>query len=81
MDKKLYITDENGVEKEMEILLTNNYKRFCTELEEHDAVILDSNFNITEDNNGLFASATITLLEEAGINRKIVDFQSPPVVE
>ena len=27
------------------------------------------------------ASATITLLEEVGINRKIVDFQSPPVVE
>ncbi|MBQ2987003.1 MAG: sporulation protein YqfD [Tyzzerella sp.] len=67
--------------EEMETLLTNNYKRFCTELEEHDAVILDSNFNITEDNNGLFASATITLLEEVGINRKIVDFQSPPVVE
>lgn len=60
--------------EEMETLLTNNYKRFCKELEEQDAIILDSNFNIIEDKNGMNASATITLLEEVGINRKIVDF-------
>ena len=67
--------------EEMETLLTNNYERFCKELEEQDAVILDSNFNIIEKNDGMNASATITLLQEVGINRKIVDFQSPPVVE
>ena len=67
--------------EEMETLLTNNYKRFCKELEEQGAIILDSNFNIIEEKDGKKASATITLLEEVGINRKIVDFQSPPVVE
>ena len=65
----------------METLLTNNYKRFCKELEEQGSIILDSNFNIIEEKDGKKASATITLLEEVGINRKIVDFQSPPVVE
>lgn len=67
--------------EEIKTLLTHNYDRFCKELEAQDAVILDSNFNIIEDKDGMRASATITLIEEVGINRKIVDFQSPPVVE
>ena len=67
--------------EEMKTLLTHNYDRFCKELEEQDAVILDSNFNIIEDKDGMRASATITLIEEVGLNRKIVDFQLPPVVE
>ena len=67
--------------EEMKTLLIHNYDRFCKELQEQDAVILDSNFNIIEDKDGMRASATITLLEEVGVNRKIVDFQSPPVVE
>ena len=67
--------------EEMKTLLTHNYDRFCKELEEQDAVILDSNFNIIEDEDGMRASATITLIEEVGLNRKIVDFQLPPVVE
>lgn len=75
-----YVESEYKKE-EMKTLLTNNYERFCRELEEQDAVILDSNFNIIEEKDGMKASATITLLEEVGINRKIVDFQSPPVVE
>lgn len=75
------LTKSEYSQEEMETLLTNNYKRFCKELEEQGAVILDSNFNIIEDKDGMRASATITLLEEVGINRKIVDFQSPSVVE
>ena len=67
--------------EEMKTLLIHNYDRFCKELQEQDAVILDSNFNIIEDKDGMRASATITLFEEVGLNRKIVDFQSPPVVE
>lgn len=67
--------------KEMENLLNSHYKRFCTELEEQNATILDSNFSIIEETDGLRASATITVLEEVGINRKIVDFPEPPVVE
>lgn len=67
--------------EEMETLLNSNYERFCKELEENNATILDSNFSIIEENDGLKASATITLLEEVGINRKIVDFQSPTVVK
>ena len=75
-----YVKSEYSKE-EMETLLTNNYKRFCKELEEQGAIILDSNFNIIDEKDGMKASATMTLLEEVGINRKIVDFQSPPVVE
>ena len=67
--------------EQMETLLTSRYERFCRELEENNATILDSNFSIMEEKDGLRASATITLLEEVGINRKIVDFQSPSVVE
>ena len=67
--------------EEMETLLNSHYERFCKELEENHATILDSNFSIIEEHDGLRASATITLLEEVGINRKIVDFQSPTVVE
>jgi glutamine phosphoribosylpyrophosphate amidotransferase len=58
-----------------------NVKQIRKELEEQGAIILDSNFDIIEEKDGMKASATITLLEEVGINRKIVDFQSPPVVE
>ena len=67
--------------EQMETLLTSRYERFCRELEENNATILDSNFSIMEEKDGFRASATITLLEEVGINRKIVDFQSPSVVE
>lgn len=75
-----FISSEYSKE-EMETLLNNHYQRFCEELEENQATILDSNFSIIEEKDGLKASATITLLEEVGINRKIVDFQSPSVVE
>lgn len=67
--------------EEMETLLTNKYEQFCKELEENNATILDSNFSIIVEKDGVRASATITLLEEVGINRKIIDFQSPSVVE
>lgn len=67
--------------EEMETLLSDNYKRFCEELEENNATIIDSNFHIIEENDGLKATATITLLEEVGTKRKIVDFQLPTVVE
>ena len=59
----------------------DNYERFCEELVESNATILDSNFHIVEENDDLKASATITLLERVGIKRKIVDFHSPTVVE
>ena len=75
-----FIETEYSIE-EMENLLSSNYERFCEELVENNATILDSNFRIIEENDGLKATATITLLEEVGISRKIVDFQSPTVVE
>lgn len=75
------LVESEYTNKEMETLLNSHYKRFCSELEEQNVTILDSNFSIIEETDGLRASATITLLEEVGINRKIVDFQLPPVVE
>ena len=75
-----FVESEYSTE-EMEMLLNSHYERFCKELEENHATILDSNFSIVEEKDGLRASVTITLLEEVGINRKIVDFQSPSVVE
>ncbi len=67
--------------EEMEQILTKRYQRYCRELEKSGATILDSNFSMIPDKNGISAGATITLLEEVGINRKIVDFQTPSVVE
>lgn len=67
--------------KEMETLLLNLYERKCTELEENNATILNRNYSLLEENDGMKIVMTITLLEEVGINRKIVDFQTPTVVE
>lgn len=60
--------------EELETLLKNNFKRYCEELEEINVVILDKNFQITHDEKGAKGTATLTLLETAGISRKIVDF-------
>lgn len=75
------LIDAEYSKEEMETLLLKNYERYCEELLESNATILDSNFHIVEENDVLKASATITLLEKVGIKRKIVDFQSPTVVE
>ena len=83
-DKTIFeyeLIDVEYSKEEMETLLLDNYERFCEELVESNATILDSNFHIVEENDDLKASATITLLERVGIKRKIVDFHSPTVVE
>lgn len=67
--------------EEMEILLKSNYERFCKELEENNATILETNYDMAEEIDGMKITASITLLEEVGIIRKIVDFQTPTVVE
>ena len=61
--------------EEMEILLKKNFDRYCEELEESGSKILDKNFEISHDEKGAKGIATLTLLESAGIRRKIVDFQ------
>ena len=67
--------------KEMEMLLHEYYERVCIELEENNTLILEKNYEIIKENDGHKILIHLTLLEEAGINRKIVDFQSPTVVE
>lgn len=67
--------------EEMEQILTKRYQQYCKELKKSGATILDSDFSMITDKDGISAGATITLLEEVGINRKIVDFQIPTVVE
>lgn len=67
--------------EEMKQILQKRYRQYCNGLEKLGAVILDSNFSMIPDEDGISAGATITLLEEVGINRKIIDFQIPNVVE
>lgn len=75
--KKIYEYELETLEytkEELETLLKKNFERYCEELEEKDVVILDKNFQITHDEKGAIGTATLTLLETAGISRKIVDF-------
>lgn len=59
---------------ELETLLKKNFERYCKELEEANSVILDKSFKISHEKKGTKGTATLTLLESAGIRRKIVDF-------
>ena len=65
----------------METLLKKNFKRYCEELEEKNIVILDKNFQINHDEKGAKGTATLTLLETAGIRRKIIDFLQTTMLE
>ncbi len=67
--------------EEMETLLTSKYERFCRELEENNATIVDKKHEIAEESNGMKITATITLLEEVGISRKIIDFGQSTVLK
>ena len=75
--KKIYEYELKTLEytkEELETLLKNNFERYCKELESNNITILDKNFQITHDEKGAKGAATLTLLETAGIRRKIVDF-------
>ncbi len=75
--KKIYEYELESLEytkEEMETLLKKNFDRYCEELEESDSKILDKKFEITHEEKGAKGTATLTLLESAGICRKIVDF-------
>ena len=61
--------------EEMDTLLKKNFERYCEELEESGSKILEKNFEISHEEKGAKGIATLTLLETAGIRRKIVDFQ------
>ncbi len=67
--------------EEMETLLKKNFKQYMDELVEKQVVILEKNLRITFDKKRAKAASTLTLLETAGIQRKIVDFQQDTVVE
>lgn len=76
--KKIYEYELEFLEytkEEMETLLKKNFDQYCEELEENGSKILDKNFEITYEENGAKGTATLTILESAGICRKIVDFQ------
>lgn len=75
--KKIYEYELETLEytkEELDTLLKKNFDQYCKELEENNVVILDNNFQITHDEKGAKGEATLTLLETAGIRRKIVDF-------
>ena len=75
--KKIYEYELETLEytkEELETLLKKNFSQYCKELEEKNIVILDKNFQITHDEKDAKGVATLTLLETAGISRKIIDF-------
>ena len=67
--------------EEVKALLKKNFEEYCKELEEMNSIILEKNLEIIHDEKGAKATATLTLLESAGISRKIVDFLQTPMVE
>lgn len=76
-NKKIYEYELESLEytkEEMETLLKKNFDRYCEELEEAGSIILDKNFEIIHEKKGAKGIASLTLLETAGIRRKIVDF-------
>ena len=76
-DKKIYEYELESLEytkEEMETLLKKNFDRYCEEIEENGSKILEKNFEIRHEEKGAKGLATLTLLESAGISRKIVDF-------
>jgi similar to stage IV sporulation protein len=76
--KKIYEYELESMEytkEEMETLLKKNFERYCEEVEESGSKILEKNFEIRHEEKGAKGLATLTLLESAGIRRKIVDFQ------
>lgn len=75
--KKIYEYELESLEytkEEMDTLLKKNFEQYCKELEESGSKILDKKFEITQEETGAKGIATLTLLESAGIHRKIVDF-------
>ena len=60
--------------EELETLLRTNFEYYCNELEEKGVVILEKNLQITYDQGGARAYATLTLHESVGISRKIIAF-------
>ncbi len=76
--KKIYeykLESSEYTKEEMDTLLKKNFERYCEELEESGSKILEKNFEISHEEKGAKGIATLTLLETAGIHRKIVDFQ------
>jgi hypothetical protein len=76
--KKIYEYELESLEytkDEMDTLLNKNFERYCEEVEESGSKILEKNFEIRHEEKGAKGLATLTLLESAGIRRKIVDFQ------
>ena len=75
--KKIYeyeLTTLEYAKDEIDTILKKNFERYCDELEERNIVILEKNFQINHDVKGAKGTATLTLIETAGISRKIVDF-------
>jgi len=76
--KKIYEYELESLEytkEEMDTLLKKKFEQYCEEFEESGSKILEKNFEISHEEKGARVTATLTLLETAGIRRKIVDFQ------
>ncbi len=60
--------------EEMERLLEEKIERYCQKLEQNNAVILEKEMFIEQNNSGATATVRLMLQEECGVRRKIVDF-------
>lgn len=61
-------------DKELEKLLNERFEQYCEKLESENAVILEKELFITHNNLGATSKATLSVQEEVGVPRKIVDF-------
>lgn len=67
--------------EEREQILEKQFERFCKELEEQNAYLIDKNLHITHNSKNSIAISEIKLQEPIGEKRKIIDLSSEPMVE
>lgn len=61
-------------EEELEKLLNESFKQYCKELKDKNAVILEKELFITQEDTRAVSKATISLQEEVGVRRKNIAF-------
>lgn len=62
--------EKKYTEKEVQVILSNHFERFCKDLRKKGVQILENNVKIDKDNDIASARGTVTLLETCGKERK-----------
>ena len=75
------IQTKEHTQEELDQLLIDNFTYYCENLESQNVMILKKEYQIIHSEVGAKLNATLKLKEEVGIERKIVDLSSVPMVE